>query len=209
MTYKTEQESFWASEFGSEYVNRNQVTEALHSTGLAFWTKVLALTNSRPASFLELGANIGRNLRALHDIFGSLARLDAVEINPDAAACLRQWGKASVHETSMLEFDSQDQWDFVFTSGVLIHINPASLPDIYRRMHRLSRRYIMVNEYYNPTPVEVPYRGHAQRLFKRDFAGELMEMFPDLSVRGYGFFWRRDPVFPGGDDCTWFLLEKR
>ena len=49
--------------------------------------------------------------------------------------------------------------DLTFTVGVLIHIVPASDP-VYDHLHAGSRRYIAVAEYYNPTPVEVPYRGH-------------------------------------------------
>jgi spore coat polysaccharide biosynthesis protein SpsF len=55
--------------------------------------------------------------------------------------------------------------------------------------------------------VSVPYRGHTERLFKRDFAGELMDRFPDLRLLAYGFNYHRDPSFAFGDD-TWFLMEK-
>ena len=65
----------------------------------------------------------------------------------------------------------------------------------------------MICEYYNPTPVTVPYRGASERLFKRDFAGELMDRF-DLALVDYGFVYHRDSHFPQ-DDLTWFLLEKR
>jgi len=44
-------------------------------------------------------------------------------------------------------------------------------------------------------------------LFKRDFAGEMLERFADLKLLDYGFVYRRDPNFPQ-DDITWFLLEK-
>jgi spore coat polysaccharide biosynthesis protein SpsF len=54
----------------------------------------------------------------------------------------------------------------------------------------------------------VSYRGHADRLFKRDFAGEMMDMYPDLFLVDYGFAYRRDPSFPQ-DDISWFLMEKR
>jgi len=74
-------------------------------------------------------------------------------------------------------------------------------------MYRSSRRLILVAEYYNPTPVAVPYRGHTDRLFKRDFAGELLDRHPDLNLIDYGFAYRRDPVMPM-DDATWFLLGK-
>jgi spore coat polysaccharide biosynthesis protein SpsF len=65
-----------------------------------------------------------------------------------------------------------------------------------------------VCEYYNPTPVEVTYRGHEQALFKRDFAGEMLDAFPELTLVDYGFTYHRDPKFPL-DDSTWFLMEKQ
>jgi spore coat polysaccharide biosynthesis protein SpsF len=57
-------------------------------------------------------------------------------------------------------------------------------------------------------PVSVDYRGHAQRLYKRDFAGEMMERYPFLELLDYGFVYRRDRAFPQ-DDITWFLMEKK
>lgn len=66
----------------------------------------------------------------------------------------------------------------------------------------------MLSEYYNPVPVEVNYRGFSDRLFKRDFAGEFMDRFPDVHLLVYGFQYHRDKNFPM-DDVTWFLMEKR
>ena len=70
-----------------------------------------------------------------------------------------------------------------------------------------SRRFVMVCEYFNPTPVEVAYRGHEHALFKRDFAGELLDAYPELRLVDYGFTYHRDPLYPL-DDSTWFLMEK-
>ena len=53
----------------------------------------------------------------------------------------------------------------------------------------------------------VNYRGHEDRLFKRDFCSELMEKYNDLTLIDYGFGYRNDPVFKQ-DDLTWFLLKK-
>jgi spore coat polysaccharide biosynthesis protein SpsF len=44
-------------------------------------------------------------------------------------------------------------------------------------------------------------------LFKRDFAGELLDRFSDLRLIDYGFVYRRDTHFPL-DDISWFLFEK-
>ena len=99
-------------------------------------------------------------------------------------------------------------WDLVLIKGVLIHINPDELNQVYEKLVAATNRYLMVAEYYNPVPVAIPYRGHADRLFKRDFAGEIMELHPEMKLLDYGFVYRRDPNFPQ-DDLTWFLMEKR
>jgi spore coat polysaccharide biosynthesis protein SpsF len=90
---------------------------------------------------------------------------------------------------------------------VLIHINPEQLDLVYQKLNASSKKYILIAEYYNPSPVMIPYRGNEDRLFKRDFAGEMLEKYTDLSLVDYGFAYRKDPIFPQ-DDITWFLLEK-
>ena len=113
-----------------------------------------------------------------------------------------------VYNMSILDFIVDYQRDFVFTSGVLIHINPDELPAVYKLLYETSKKYILINEYYNPSPVEVKYRGNESVLFKRDFAGEIMDKYPDLQLIDYGFVYHRDYVFPS-DDSTWFLLKKK
>jgi spore coat polysaccharide biosynthesis protein SpsF len=81
------------------------------------------------------------------------------------------------------------------------------LPQVYDKLVTSTSSYLIVAEYYNPSPVAIPYRGHTDRLFKRDFAGEIMDRHPQMQLVDYGFAYRRDPNFPQ-DDITWFLLEK-
>ncbi|MBU0486136.1 MAG: pseudaminic acid biosynthesis-associated methylase [Proteobacteria bacterium] len=202
--YKTEQESFWAGEFGDEYVARNR-GEVLVASNLHLFSLMLARA-MKIKSVLEVGANIGLNLRALERLLPE-ADLAAVEINKNAVQELKDWGGAEVYHSSIFDFSSSRQWEFVFASGVLIHINPDMLPSVYNMMYKASNRYIGIVEYYNPTPVSIPYRGHDDRLFKRDFAGEMMDLFPDLKLIDYGFVYHRDSNFPM-DDSNWFMLEK-
>lgn len=93
-------------------------------------------------------------------------------------------------------------------TAAAIHIAPENLTAAYRRLYECARKYVCVVEYYNPAPVEVSYRGHAARLWKRDFAGELLDAYPALRLLDYGFVYRRDTTF-AADDLTWFLLERR
>lgn len=204
--YKTEQEAFWAGAFGTDYIERNR-GDALLASNLNFFSKALHAARG-VNSCLEFGANIGMNLKAL-----KLLRpgLDAhgIEINADAA---RQLGETvpstQVYNTSILDFQPKRSWDLALIKGVLIHINPEVLPQVYDKLVASTSRYLLVAEYYNPAPVAIPYRGHTDRLFKRDFAGEIMERHPQMRLIDYGFAYRRDPNFPQ-DDITWFLMEKR
>ena len=75
-------------------------------------------------------------------------------------------------------------------------------------MYTYSKKYIAIVEYYNPSPVDIVYRGQTGQLFKRDFAGEIMDRFSDVHLVDYGFVYHRDAHFPA-DDLNWFLLEKR
>jgi pseudaminic acid biosynthesis-associated methylase len=204
-SFRTAQESFWAGSFGSEYIDRNQ-GEALLASNLDFFSKALRCARG-VGSCIEFGANIGMNLRALQLLFPTMER-HAIEINPDAARALRAYlPPEAVHEGSILDFLPGRTWDLVLIKGVLIHIAPASLPNVYERLAASSGRYVLMCEYYNPSPVSIPYRGHAERLFKRDFAGEFLDLHPGFRLVDYGFAYRRDPNFPQ-DDITWFLMER-
>jgi spore coat polysaccharide biosynthesis protein SpsF len=205
MHYNTEQENFWATEFGKEYVNRNN-SEKLLASNLSFFSKCLKQTSDLK-SCIEIGANIGMNIKALKLLFPSM-KFHAVEINSDAAKILSETlPSENITNDSILNYETENKWDLVLSKGVLIHINPEKINQVYSKLYNLSNRYILLGEYYNPTPVEITYRGHTDRLYKRDFAGEMMDMFPDLVLSDYGFVYKKDRNF-SQDDITWFLLEK-
>ena len=179
MTHQTEQEDFWAGEFGNDYTQRNRGLNWV-AANTALFTKILDRTQ-KIQTVLELGANIGMNLLALRALLPH-AKLSAVEINESAAVELSANVKeVTLYRTSILEFQPIATWDLVFTKGVLIHINPEKLPIVYERLYQSSSRYLLVAEYYNPTPTEINYRGHTGKLFKRDFAGEILDQDIDLA----------------------------
>ena len=204
-TFKTDQEMFWAGAFGDDYIGRNQGANRIASN-IALFSKVLTRTEN-VRSAIEFGANIGLNLTAIRKLLPE-AKLSAIEINQKAVARLKREVKdVQVFPMSILDFKSERTWDLALIKGVLIHINPDQLPRVYEALYRSSNRYICIAEYYNPSPVEISYRGHENRLFKRDFAGEMLDRHKGLRLLDYGFVYRLDVNFPQ-DDITWFLLEK-
>ena len=204
MDYSTEQEAFWAGEFGDEYLIRNQ-GEDMIASNLNLFSRILARAPD-VRSIAELGCNVGMNLRALKRLRNDF-ELRGYEIHSGAAEQARGLGVAEViNETVIKSLPVDRQFHLTFTKGVLIHINPEYLAQVYKNLISLSTRYVLVCEYYNPTPVSTSYRGNEERLFKRDFAGELMDLH-GLRLVDYGFCYGRDPYFTN-DDSTWFLMEK-
>ena len=203
--FQTEQERFWAGEFGNEYIDRNKHPE-IFSAYVYVWSKIVSRT-SNIKSVIEFGSNIGFNLRAIHSLIPN-AKISCVEINKKAVTHLKDMEfLETIYNDSILNFKPEKKYDLSFTRGVLIHINPDKLNVCYDLLYQSSDKYILIDEYYNPQPVEVLYRGNKEKLFKRDFAGEMLEKFPNLKLIDYGFTYHRDPNFPS-DDSTWFLLGK-
>ena len=201
----TGQETFWQGEFGNQYVDRN-VGQPLVAANLALFAKALTRVG-RIDSLVELGTNAGNNLQALRQLLPR-CELSGVEINASACAAAQALGIAQIWHGSLFDFPRERTYDLTLSKGVLIHLAPQLLPAAYAQLYELSQRYILIAEYYNPAPVEVPYRGNSGKLFKRDFAGEMLDRYDDLQLLDYGFGYHRDPQFPV-DDITWFVLEKR
>lgn len=198
---KTEQEEFWQGEFGDAYTDRNAPPSL--KSNLNLFAKVLSKT-SGVRTVYEVGTNRGLNLDALRHLLPD-GQLHGIEINHKAAAIAAGKGH-QIEVGSVLSCQEARTFDLVFTRGVLIHINPAELPAVYDFMGRIAGKYILVDEYFSPHPVAIDYRGNKERLFKRDFAKEIMDRL-SLELVDYGFTWKHDPNFPL-DDSTWFLFRK-
>ena len=206
---KTEQEKFWAGEFGTEYSDRNVGANILASN-IALFADIFKRI-PKLNSVIEFGPNIGLNLRALDLLYPGQEQV-AVEINQVAADKINEvLPNTKVFNLAISDFDygmlSNGPCDLALIKGVLIHINPDQLEMVYKKLYESTKKFILICEYYNPKPDTVNYRGHADKLFRRDFAGEMLDTYADLKLVNYGFAYHRDRSFPQ-DDLTWFLLEK-
>lgn len=204
--YSTEQEMFWAGRFGDAYIARNN-KKKLFAANLNLFSEIFYRTKN-VKTIMELGANIGLNILAINNLLPN-SKTSAVEINPKAFKQLKSACTGKTYLSSILDIDTKinNQYDLVFTKGVLIHFNPDKLQKVYDIMYKLSKKYICIAEYYNPSPIILEYRGEKNKLFKRDFAGELLDKYKNLELVDYGFRYHKDNNYPQ-DDITWFLLKK-
>lgn len=205
----TPQEKLWRGEFGDQYVDRNGLSDQKLALLTAHWAKVLdCLSGDPPQSILEIGANIGLNLRAMRRL--TTADFYAVEPNATARGALQ--ADKVVAADKLLDGVASNialadgAVDLAFTCTVLIHVHPKDLLAACREIHRVSKRYVMCVEYFADVETEVPYRGNRDALFKRDFGSFWLDNFPDLRVVDYGFAWKR---LTSVDNCNWWVFEKR
>jgi pseudaminic acid biosynthesis-associated methylase len=198
----TRLEALWAGDFGDAYIERNKDAE----TGRrSFWEEQLGRLGV--SSVLEVGCNIGGNLRWIAELIGA-ANVAGVDVNGRALELLRErvpGVDARLARGAELPFDD-GSFDLVFTTGVLIHQDPETqLEPMMREIVRVSGRYVVAGEYYAEQLTEVPYRGQDGALFKQDFGGLYQQLFPELSLVDDGFL---SPQEGRWDDLTYWILRK-
>jgi len=204
----TPQIAAWRGDFGDAYTERVGATPARVHAATRWWARILqSFAGDLPDSILEVGANVGINLRALANL--TEATLYAVE--PNARARMTLVGDGVVAHARALDGTAaaiplgNASVDLVFTSGVLIHVAPDELPAALAELHRVARRWVLAIEYFAVRPETVLYQGRDGLLFKRDFGRLWLERHPTLRIVDSGFFWK--PQW-GADDVTWWLFAK-
>jgi pseudaminic acid biosynthesis-associated methylase len=199
MPAETPQLALWRSDFGRAYTDRNDRDKPER---VEAWRRLLG--GIEPVRVLEVGCNVGWNLVYLERL--GITELYGIEPQPDAVERARQRRpRFNVLHGTGFDLPFRDGLcDLVFTSGVLIHIAPASLGAALDEIHRVSRRWIAAIEYDDPDEQEVRYRGQAGALWKRDHGAAWQARHPGLRLVRRLELGAAD----GYDACTAHLFEK-
>lgn len=200
-----EQEEFWIS-IENQYISNNSKFEL--GLGIKAWQKMLSSISTEDiGSFLECGSNIGRNIEILNQLFPTSSK-NIIEISSKAYEIVtKKYDITNSFLGSIKNAKFSCDFDLVFTSGVLIHINPAELEQTTKKMYQLSKKYILIAEYFSRTPEMVEYRGEKNKLFKMDFGKYMLDNF-SLKLIDYGFLWGVEYDKAGFDDLNYWLFEK-
>ncbi len=187
------QQDMWETKFGEEYTKRNlmkplgidqQYFERYGITRKSMNNEFLDFLD-RKSYILEVGSNIGNQLNLLSDM--GFENLYGIEINHYAINISKEVTLGlpiHVIKASALDIPFKDNFfDLVFTSGVLIHIDPKDIKKALSEIHRCSKHYIWGFEYFSDDYKEVKYRGRSNMLWKTDFKKLFLENFSDLTLK--------------------------
>ena len=179
-----------SSEFGKEYTDRNpntiEIVDEIYKKqfGLTRTELNLMFLNDfeRSIRILEVGCNTGVQLQGLQKL--GFINLYGIELQQYAVELAKQYTKnINLIQGSAFDIPFKDSYfDIVFTSGVLIHINPDDLNTAMREIYRCTNKYIWGLEYYTDQYTEMSYRGRMNLLWKANFARLYIEEFKDLEL---------------------------
>lgn len=190
MSNNSFQEETWNGNFGEEYTNRNILTPK----GVDILnTKILGCSRTQIyRKFIgkkelnrvfEVGCNAGNQLNLLKkmgydDLWGMELQDYAVEF------ARKNTHGINIVQGSAFDIPFKDGFfDFVFSAGVLIHIDPKDINAVLDEMYRCTSKYIMGSEYYHPNKYQmVKYRGNNDLLWKTDFSKLFLNRFPHLKL---------------------------
>jgi pseudaminic acid biosynthesis-associated methylase len=195
-------EALWAGEFGDAYVDRN----ARAGEGrLEFWQSLHERLGF--ASALEIGCNLGGNLRWLAQLLGP-GKVAGVDVNERALELVRATVPGvDARRAAARELPFPDRsFELVFTTGVLIHQPPGELDAVLDEIVRCSSRYVLCGEYRADGLEEVRYRGQEGALFRNDYGRVYQERFPSLTLVEQTFLGRDAPG--NWDDLTVWVFER-
>lgn len=193
-------ENLWGGGFGDDYVERNL---GVYDARAPFWSAMLARLS--PKSVLEIGCNVGGNLRFIAPELPP-GTVYGIDVNLKALTYLREsfpQVNGLLASAKALPF-RDDFFDLVFSMGVLIHQPEESIRDVISEMVRVSGNWVLAGEYFAEQAEEVPYRGHEGALFRRDYGRLFLEADPALVLVDSG----RLTASEGFDDVTWWLFRK-
>jgi len=190
----------WRGKFGNDYTERNFFSPEIIKQRKDSLASVLGIL---PIDLIvEPGCGSGANLQALQELG---YRVIGIEPNWKAISEAIRVLKSpfSIINGTCYRMNSLDNIaDLVLSAGLLIHISEDRLDEAITEMLRVSKKYLLIIEYYSEIEEEINYRGNGGMLWKRNWP-KIFEQYPITLIKN-GYFDKSQ----GYDNCHWYLYQK-
>ncbi len=212
MLNNNHQTRMWGGKFGQEYTYRNALSldelDGLYKKNFGLTrtalNEIFLSGQGKNIKILEVGSNIGNQLQLLR-VMG-FKNLYGIDINKCAIDfCKSMTRDLGIIQASAYNIPFKDEcFDLVFTSGLLIHIDPTHIRSVLKEIYRCSKEYIWGYEYYAEEYTELTYRDQRELLWKADFPKLYHDIFYDLELVRK----KRLKYMDNEDKDIMFLLKK-
>ena len=196
----------WSGKFGEMFTDRN-LFDRVNDDYLKKYGKTRVDINNeiignldRDIRILEVGCGIGNQLMYLYGAgFKNLYGIDLSKYAVDSSY------NFNIIQGNVLDIPFKDDFfDMVFTSGLLIHINPSDIVFSMSEIYRCTKKYIWGLEYYSDELTCLTYRNEKDLMWKTNYAHLYLDVFPDLQLVKE----IKIPYLDNDNIDTIFLLEK-
>lgn len=196
-------ETLWGGEFGDAWTDRN--IDNMYGIRKPVWDAMLARMTPRPQRVLEVGVNVGGNLRWIAPEL-TPGNAYGVDINRHALDLIHDYvPDANVLVSSVTDLPFKDDFfDLVFSVGVLVAVPDDGVGAAMAEMARCSSRYVLFLEMYAPELTVIDHREIHRGLFKRDYEKAFPAAVPGVPLVGHGFLSKEE----GFDSLDWWLFDK-
>jgi len=139
-----ELEKYFSGKEGIDYTNRNMSSLKTGHNSATLIYNIIKMGNIQ--SVLEIGTNLGVNLSKLEN---KVSKICGTDINEEALKTAKSlYPFVDFKEGSVYDLPYQDdEFELVFTRGVIIHINPDDRIKALKELVRVSSRFIVNIEY--------------------------------------------------------------
>ena len=206
-----EQSKMWIGDFGKEYTNKNNFNLEEYDNkhkewfgySRSFLNQEFLGDLDRGMRILEVGCNVGIQCEFLQRMgFSNLYGIDVQSYALEIGKRIRKG--INFIKGDILDIPFKDNYfDLIFTSGVLMGVNPDDIQKALKEIVRCSKRYIFGFEYYSDHYIFISYdRWKEKILWKANFIKLYQEEYSGLKLlkEKYLKYKDRDPYF--------FLLQK-
>ena len=174
------QEIFWSQKIGQAYMEHNKFEPIERKKHRSEFYQLFE-NYDKNSKILEVGCNLGTNIKILENMnFNNLYGIDIFEGAINTAKTNVPNANFKVGTALNLPY-KDNEFDIVFTSGVLIHQDPDTiLPKVLSEIYRVSNKTIIGLEDYRVMFKSRMYRGEEKRYWSGPYHKAFQHYHKDL-----------------------------
>ena len=129
------------------------------------------IKKEKPETILEVGCGFGRNIKFLIKEGIDPSKITGSDISQNMIDLAKEFignSKVQLITSDILNFNSREKFDFVFTHGVLMHVAPIDIKKTIKKIFLLSKKHVVFIEQNYPADNDYTFIHDYKNLIKSE-----------------------------------------